>query len=164
MVTPALPQCEDHQEWRESRHAEAQRRERLVETLTQAAAAPGWVRSNSLVRGGQRGLGFERRSVVIGVGHPASDAAVKSLWQKVFHVADLVQWAALDDWVVRARPAPLCAARLGPVDPDRQVSEWVQQPTTMPWGNRSILFSDPDGNLVNYFTPVTEDAIKKFKG
>ena len=42
------------------------------------------------------------------------------------------------------------------------VSDWVQEPTTMPWGNRSILFRDPDGNLVNLFTPVTEDAIKKF--
>lgn len=44
------------------------------------------------------------------------------------------------------------------------VHEWVQEPTTMPWGNRSILFRDPDGNLVNFFTPVTEDAIKKFAG
>jgi catechol 2,3-dioxygenase-like lactoylglutathione lyase family enzyme len=44
------------------------------------------------------------------------------------------------------------------------VSKWVQEPTTMPWGNRSILFRDPDGNLVNFFTPVTEDAIKKFNG
>ena len=44
------------------------------------------------------------------------------------------------------------------------VSDWVQQPTTMPWGNRSILFRDPDGNLVNFFTPVTEEAIKKFNG
>jgi catechol 2,3-dioxygenase-like lactoylglutathione lyase family enzyme len=44
------------------------------------------------------------------------------------------------------------------------VSDWVQKPTTMPWGNRSILFRDPDGNLVNFFTPVTEDAIKKFNG
>ena len=44
------------------------------------------------------------------------------------------------------------------------VEEWVQEPTTMPWGNRSILFRDPDGNLVNFFTPVTEDAIKKFDG
>ena len=34
----------------------------------------------------------------------------------------------------------------------------------MPWGNRSILFRDPDGNLVNFITPVTEDAIKKFNG
>ena len=23
------------------------------------------------------------------------------------------------------------------------VSDWVQEPTTMPWGNRSILFRDP---------------------
>jgi predicted enzyme related to lactoylglutathione lyase len=38
----------------------------------------------------------------------------------------------------------------------------VQEPTTMPWGNRSLLFRDPDGNLVNFFTPVTPEAIKKF--
>lgn len=31
----------------------------------------------------------------------------------------------------------------------------VQVPTTMPWGNRSLLFQDPDGNLINFFTPVT---------
>jgi catechol 2,3-dioxygenase-like lactoylglutathione lyase family enzyme len=43
-------------------------------------------------------------------------------------------------------------------------ADLVQEPTTMPWGNRSILFRDPDGNLVNFFTPVTEDAIKKFNG
>lgn len=42
------------------------------------------------------------------------------------------------------------------------VSEIVQQPTTMPWGNRSLLFRDPDGNLINFFTPVTPEAIKKF--
>jgi hypothetical protein len=33
----------------------------------------------------------------------------------------------------------------------------------MPWGNRSLLFRDPDGNLVNFFTPVTPEATKKFK-
>ena len=42
------------------------------------------------------------------------------------------------------------------------VSDWVQEPTTMPWGNRSILFRDPDGNLVNFFTPVTPEAKEKF--
>jgi predicted enzyme related to lactoylglutathione lyase len=42
------------------------------------------------------------------------------------------------------------------------VGEWVQEPTTMPWGNRSILFRDPDGNLVNLFTPVTAEAIERF--
>ena len=40
--------------------------------------------------------------------------------------------------------------------------EIVQKPTTMPWGNKSFLFRDPDGNLVNMFTPVTPEAIKKF--
>lgn len=34
----------------------------------------------------------------------------------------------------------------------------VQEPTTMPWGNRSLLFRDPDGNLVNFFTPVSSEA------
>lgn len=38
----------------------------------------------------------------------------------------------------------------------------VQKPTTMPWGNRSLLFRDPDGNLINFFTPVTTAAINKF--
>ncbi|WP_228450876.1 VOC family protein [Chryseolinea soli] len=40
--------------------------------------------------------------------------------------------------------------------------EIVQKPTTMPWGNRSLLFRDPDGNLINFFTPVSPEAIKKF--
>ncbi|WP_346986061.1 VOC family protein [Chryseobacterium sp. POE27] len=39
----------------------------------------------------------------------------------------------------------------------------VQKPTLMPWGNKSLLFRDPDGNLVNLFTPVSEQAMKKFK-
>ena len=32
----------------------------------------------------------------------------------------------------------------------------------MPWGNRSLLFRDQDGNLNNFFTPVSPEAIKKF--
>ncbi|GGM97140.1 glyoxalase [Dyadobacter beijingensis] len=39
----------------------------------------------------------------------------------------------------------------------------VQKPTTMPWGNRSLLFRDPDGNLVNFFTPATPEAIARAK-
>ena len=38
------------------------------------------------------------------------------------------------------------------------VDEFVNEPTTMPWGNRSLLFRDPDGNLVNFFSPVTDAA------
>jgi catechol 2,3-dioxygenase-like lactoylglutathione lyase family enzyme len=32
--------------------------------------------------------------------------------------------------------------------------EFVLEPTTLPWGNRSIYFRDSDGNLVNFFTRV----------
>ncbi|BDZ47619.1 VOC family protein [Naasia aerilata] len=37
--------------------------------------------------------------------------------------------------------------RLRPV-----LSDVVLPPTTMPWGNRSVLFRDPDGNVVNLFS------------
>jgi predicted enzyme related to lactoylglutathione lyase len=43
------------------------------------------------------------------------------------------------------------------------IGDFVQQPTTMPWGNRSLLFRDPDGNLINFFTPVSTEAIRKFQ-
>ena len=29
---------------------------------------------------------------------------------------------------------------------------WVTPPTTQPWGNRSMIFTDPAGNLVNVFS------------
>ncbi len=32
------------------------------------------------------------------------------------------------------------------------LQEVVLEPTTMPWGNRSTMFLDPDGNLVNLFS------------
>jgi predicted enzyme related to lactoylglutathione lyase len=43
-----------------------------------------------------------------------------------------------------------------------RLDEVVTEPTTMPWGNRALLFRDPDGNLVNLFTPVTDQARAKF--
>ncbi len=33
------------------------------------------------------------------------------------------------------------------------VKIWVKPPTTQPWGTRSIYFRDPDGNLVDFYTP-----------
>ena len=42
------------------------------------------------------------------------------------------------------------------------VRDVVNAPTTLPWGNRSLLFRDPDGNLVNFFTPATPAAKAKF--
>jgi catechol 2,3-dioxygenase-like lactoylglutathione lyase family enzyme len=35
--------------------------------------------------------------------------------------------------------------------------EFIIPPTTMAWGNRSIYFRDPDGNLLNLFSHVGSD-------
>jgi uncharacterized glyoxalase superfamily protein PhnB len=34
------------------------------------------------------------------------------------------------------------------------VSHFVLEPTDQPWGCRSMLFRDPDGNLINFFSYV----------
>lgn len=46
-------------------------------------------------------------------------------------------------------------------DPDQQyrrlqgiVKIWVKAPTNQPWGTRSIYFRDPDGNLVDFYSPT----------
>ncbi|MFC4140445.1 MULTISPECIES: VOC family protein [unclassified Microbacterium] len=39
-----------------------------------------------------------------------------------------------------------------------RVGGFVNEPTDMPWGNRSLLFRDPDGNLINMFTPMSGRA------
>ncbi len=49
--------------------------------------------------------------------------------------------------------------RLAPI-----IGDVVQKPTTQPWGNRSVLFRDPDGTLVNFFTPVSAQAVAKYDG
>jgi uncharacterized glyoxalase superfamily protein PhnB len=36
------------------------------------------------------------------------------------------------------------------------VKIWVKPPTTQPWGTRSIYFRDPDGNLVDFYSPAPE--------
>ena len=40
-------------------------------------------------------------------------------------------------------------ARIGAI-----IGEFVLEPTNQPWGNRSMLFRDPDGNLINFFAPI----------
>jgi predicted enzyme related to lactoylglutathione lyase len=30
---------------------------------------------------------------------------------------------------------------------------WVAPPTTQPWGNRTMIFRDPEGTLINVFSP-----------
>jgi uncharacterized glyoxalase superfamily protein PhnB len=34
------------------------------------------------------------------------------------------------------------------------VHSFVLEPTDQPWGNRAMLFRDPDGNLINFFAPT----------
>ena len=34
------------------------------------------------------------------------------------------------------------------------VQTWVNPPTTQPWGTRSFHFRDPDGNLVDFYSPA----------
>ena len=38
---------------------------------------------------------------------------------------------------------------------EQVLDDVVLAPTTMPWGNRSTLFRDPDGNLINLFSRPT---------
>jgi catechol 2,3-dioxygenase-like lactoylglutathione lyase family enzyme len=35
------------------------------------------------------------------------------------------------------------------------VKAWVKPPSTQPWGTRSVYFRDPDGNLVDFYAPIT---------
>ena len=35
---------------------------------------------------------------------------------------------------------------------------YVMQPTDQPWGNRSMLLRDPDGNLINIFARIKRNA------
>src|SRR5579862_9411272 len=42
--------------------------------------------------------------------------------------------------------------------------EVVQEPKLMPWGNKAAQFRDPEGTLVSLFTPVTEQAKRRFAG
>jgi catechol 2,3-dioxygenase-like lactoylglutathione lyase family enzyme len=39
-------------------------------------------------------------------------------------------------------------ARLQPL-----TKAWVKPPTTQPWGTRSIYLRDPDGNLIDFYSP-----------
>lgn len=36
------------------------------------------------------------------------------------------------------------------------ITEFVLEPTNQPWGNRSMIFRDPDGNLINFYTVISD--------
>ena len=86
---------------------------------------------------------------------PACTLAIASTRTVALFGTDSARPAANQSVITEFRVADVDAEyeRLTPLD-----CEIVQKPTTMPWGNRSLLFRDPDGNLINFFTPVTPEA------
>jgi predicted enzyme related to lactoylglutathione lyase len=46
-------------------------------------------------------------------------------------------------------------ARLGPI-----VAGFVMEPTDQPWGSRSMLFRDPDGNLISFSTQSPATSLR----
>ncbi|HEY0945735.1 MAG TPA: VOC family protein [Opitutaceae bacterium] len=54
----------------------------------------------------------------------------------------VIDFEVVDVDVERARLEPLVGA-------------FVQEPVDQPWGTRSMLFRDPDGNLIQFFARLT---------
>jgi predicted enzyme related to lactoylglutathione lyase len=66
-------------------------------------------------------------------------------------------------WAAGANRSAIIEFAVEDVDAERArveafVTDWLQQPKDMPWGNRSMLFRDPDGNPINIFTPPPSHA------
>jgi predicted enzyme related to lactoylglutathione lyase len=66
-------------------------------------------------------------------------------------------------WVGGANRSAILEFTVEDVDAERSrldglITQWLQEPKDMPWGNRSMLFCDPDGNPVNFFTPPHSKA------
>ncbi|HUE35848.1 MAG TPA: VOC family protein [Candidatus Acidoferrum sp.] len=38
------------------------------------------------------------------------------------------------------------------------IEEFVLEPVDQPWGNRSMIFKDPDGNLINFYTVIQHES------
>lgn len=52
------------------------------------------------------------------------------------------------------------------VDAERQrlapiVGRFIQEPVDQPWGHRSMLFRDPDGNLIHLFAAAMKDPFPR---
>ena len=62
-------------------------------------------------------------------------------------------------WMAASNKSVILEFEVEDVDAERArlgafVTDWAQEPKDMPWGNRSTLFRDPDGNMVNVFRPA----------
>ena len=66
-------------------------------------------------------------------------------------------------WTAGANNSAIIEFEVADVDAERVrvgefVTDWIQEPKDMPWGNRSTLFRDPDGNRVNLFKPLASSS------
>ena len=75
-------------------------------------------------------------------------------------IADSATVPLLGDGAAQARANRSVALDFDAVDAGLRdvVTVFVNEPTNMPWGNRSLLVRDPDGTLVNFFAPVGEET------
>lgn len=65
--------------------------------------------------------------------------------------------AAADDRTHDHRPETILDFLVDDVDEEYERVkalgvDWVMPPATQPWGNRSMIFRDPEGNLINVFS------------
>jgi uncharacterized glyoxalase superfamily protein PhnB len=90
------------------------------------------------------------------------------LWQATLEASsDSTKW-----WEGSAQPAANRSAILEVMvaDVDAEFArlkgkvELVHEPKTMPWGNRTVQFRDPEGTIVALYTPVSEAAKRRFAG
>ena len=88
-------------------------------------------------------------SCTLALGHTSTAALFNNAARPAYNQTAIIEWVVDDVETEYERLKSI-------------VSDWEQEPTLMPWGNRSILFRDPDGNLVNLFTPATKEAIARF--
>ena len=63
--------------------------------------------------------------------------------------------------VPRSNRSAILDFEVADVDRERErlsayIAKFVMEPTDQPWGARSLLFRDPDDNLINFFTQVSE--------
>lgn len=60
------------------------------------------------------------------------------------------------EWPAASNRSAILEFETGDVDAERRrleglVGVWLQEPTSMPWGNRAMILRDPDGHPVNIF-------------
>lgn len=86
---------------------------------------------------------------------PTFTLAIGSTRTLAFFGEDIARAATNQTVIIEFEVADVDAEheRIHAADPTVNVA---QPPTTMPWGNRSLLLRDPDGTLVNLFTPPAE--------